>query len=192
MVSGHEQMKRFTTAARTLLEAGFVDVEAGRYSKTLFMSATRRSSEVEAAALLAAAEQGWSMVTLEFGRTGRAKGPLGYSVSFLNEGGASDVVHDCMLVRDDDGKFVLVPPSATYHFAVGPNGLERRHGRPAQVAASAIRAARSLAKATSGPSPPGVLRGPLPRVRVTRRDRVSGRGRLHDCLARPTVDRPHS
>lgn len=147
MVNGHEQMKRFATAARALMEKGHVDVDASVFSKTLFMSVTRRSSDVEAAALLAAAEQGWSLITLEFGRTGRAKGPLSYTVSFLHDGGASDVVHDCTLVRDADDTFVLVPRSATYHFAIGPKGLERRHGRPVNVGAGAIRATRALAEA---------------------------------------------
>lgn len=153
MVSGHEQMKRFTAAARNLMEEGQVDVDTGRFSKTLFISATRRNSDVETAAMLAVAEQGWSMVTLQFGPTGRAKGPQDYTVSFLGERGASEIVHECMLVRDAAGKFVLAPRSATYHFAVGPNGLERRHGRPANIAASAIRTKRSLAGAAKRADP---------------------------------------
>lgn len=147
MVNGHEQMKRFATAARALMEQGRVDADAGVFSKTLFMSATGRSSDVEAAARLSAAKQGWGMVSLEFGRTGRAKGPLSFKVSFLDDNGKSSVVRDCTLVCDADEKFVLVPRSATYHFAVGPNGLERRHGRPVSAGAGAIRAARALADA---------------------------------------------
>lgn len=147
MVNGHEQMKRFATAARALMEKGHVDTDAGIFSKTLFISVTRRSSDVEKAALLSAAAEGLGMVTLEFGRTGRAKGPLSYTVSFPNEGGTSDVVHECALVRDADETFVLVPRSATYHFAIGANGLERRHGRPSNAGAGAIRAMRALAEA---------------------------------------------
>lgn len=153
MVSGHEQMKRFTTGARKLMEAGHVDTDAGRFSKTLFMSATKEDWDVETAARTAAAIQGWSLVTLRFGKTGRARGPLCYSVSLLREDGSSDIVHDCSLVSGSDDGFVLVPHSATYHFAVGPNGLERRHGRPANVGAGAIRAARALAAAAKRADP---------------------------------------
>ena len=147
MLNGHEQMKRFATAARTLMEKGYVDVDAGMFSKTLFMSVTHRDSSLEARARRAAVRQGWGMVALEFGRTGRAKGPLSYTVSFLKEGATYDVVHDCTLVRDGDDTFVLVPAAATFHFAIGSGGLERRHGRPSNVGAGAIRATRALIEA---------------------------------------------
>lgn len=153
MVNGHEQMTRFTKAARTLMERGQVDASAGRFSRTLFMGATGSDLGAEAAARQSAAAQGWSLVTLRFGRTGRAKGPLSYSVALLVEGGASQIVHDCSLVLDADGSFVLVPRSATYHFAVRPNGLERRHGRPADAATGAVRAARALSDAAKHADP---------------------------------------
>lgn len=150
MVNGFEHMKKFSTAARTLMEAGFVDSAAGRYSKTLFMSVTRRASEVEACALAAALQQGWSHVTLEFGKNSKAKGPRCFSVSLRDGEGGSATTHDCALATDADGRYVLVPRgsvAATFHFAIGPDGLERRHDRPADVAASSIKAMRELVAA---------------------------------------------
>lgn len=146
MINGFEQMKRFSVAAGNLMQAGYVDTAAGRYSRTLFVSTTERDSGIAECARLAAPAQGLSMVTLEFGRTGRAKGPTSYSVA-MGKGGSGDVVADCTLTTDDAGAFVLVPRDATYHFAVGADGLEVRHGRPANVAANAIRATRALAEA---------------------------------------------
>lgn len=146
MVNGFEHMKRFAVAASNLMEGDHVDPAAGRYSKTLFASVTKRDSDVAECAKLAAAAQGLSMVTLEFGRTGQAEGPNGYAVA-MGKGCTGEVVANCTLTTDDAGTFVLVPRDATFHFAVGADGLERRHGRPANIAANAIRAARTLAKA---------------------------------------------
>ena len=152
VMNGLAHMKRFAVAASNLMEKGHVDTAAGRYSKTIFVSATRRGSILGECARLAAAAQGLSMVLLEFGDTGRAKGPRSYSVA-MGKGGSGEVVHDCTLTTDADGTFVLVPRSATYHFAVGPDGLDMRHGRPANLAVNAIRATRALAKAAKQADP---------------------------------------
>lgn len=150
MVNGFEHMKKFSSAARTLMEAGFVDAAAGKFSKTLFMSVTRRASEVEACALASALEMGWSLVTLEFGKNSKAKGPLCFSVSRVNGADGAEITHDCALTTDVEGRYVLVPRgaiAATFHFAIGPNGLERRHGRPPNIVANSIKAMRNLAVA---------------------------------------------
>lgn len=145
MVKGFEQMKRFATAARKLMEGENVDPAAGRYSRTLFMSASRRDSDVEEAARIAAGEQGWSLVALQFGSGSKAKGPQGFTVS-PNGAGRDGIVRDCALAFDGE-RHVLVPPAATFHFAIGPDGLERRHGRPANLGAATVRATRGLVAA---------------------------------------------
>lgn len=152
MVEGFEHMKRFAAAARALMEKGYVDAHAGRYSRTLFMSVSVRGSDVEAAGLAAAAEQGWNLVSLEFGKGSKAKGPRSVTVSMNRADGPADIIHDCALVRDRDS-YVIVPPAATFHFAIGEGGLERRHGRPANLAAMRIRAARDLIDAAKRADP---------------------------------------
>ena len=133
------------------MEAGFVDSAADKFSRTLVMSVTRRASEVEACALAAALKQGWSLVSLEFGKTARSTGPRSFSVSLADGKDGAETIHDCALTTDADGRYVLVPRgpiASTFHFAIGPNGLERRHGRPADLAKNAIRASRDLVAAT--------------------------------------------
>ncbi|WP_457309605.1 hypothetical protein [Sphingomonas sp. UYAg733] len=140
-------MQKFSNAARALLEKGFVDAAAGRHSRTLFISTTKRISAIGACALAAALEQGFSMVSLEFGETAKAKGPRCFSVALADGQGGADTTHDCALAIDAEGRHVLVPRgpvAATFHFAIGPNGVERRHGRPPNVAANAIKASRHL------------------------------------------------
>lgn len=160
MVDGFQHMKKFSEAARRIMDRDFVDPAAGRYSQTLFVSTTRRSSDVEACALAAALEQGWSMVSLEFGTGSKAKGPRSFSVALADGSGGAHTTHDCALATDADGRYVLVPQGAvpaTFHFAIGPNRLERRHGRPANLAASAIRARRDLVVAARRTSADGAF-----------------------------------
>lgn len=160
MVDGFQHMKKFSEAVRLMMSEGFVDPAAGRYSQTLFVSTTERSSEVEACALAAALQQGWSMVSLEFGAGSKAKGPCSFSVALADGNGGAEMTHDCAPATDADGRFVLVPQGtvpATFHFAVGPNGLERRHGRPANLASSIIKARRSLVAAARKTSADGAF-----------------------------------
>ncbi|RYY26122.1 MAG: hypothetical protein EOP62_11630 [Sphingomonadales bacterium] len=152
MVNGFEHMKRFAAGARALMEEGHVDSAAGRYSRTLFMSVSERGSDLEAAARGAAAVQGWNLVTLEFGHSSKAKGPQAITVSMNNADGDAEIIHDCALVRDGD-RHVIVPPAATFHFAIGADGLERRHGRPANIAAGRIQAGRDLTAAAKRADP---------------------------------------
>lgn len=157
MVDGFEHMKKFSEAARLMMSKGFVDPAAGRYSQTLFVSTTRRGSNIEACALAAALKQGWSMISLEFGAS-KAKGPRCFSVALADRSGGADTTHDCALAVEAAGRYVLVPQglvSATFHFAIGPNGVERRHGRPANLAASTIRARRELIAAARKASADG-------------------------------------
>lgn len=152
MVNGFEHMKRFAAAARGLMEKDHVNAGEGRFSRTLFMSVTQRGSSVEAAARSAAAEQCWNLVTLEFGSGSKAKGPQTITVSINAADGHAEISHGCAFVRDGD-QYVIVPPAATFHFAMGPHGLVRRHGRPANLAAGRIHAVRDLVAAAKRADP---------------------------------------
>lgn len=150
MVKGDDQMMKFSNATRALLERGFVDKAAGKFSKTLFISTTKRDSMIGACALAAGLKQGFGMIALEFGKGSKAKGPSSFSVSLADGAGGADTTHDCAIAIDADGRHVLVPResvAATFHFAVGPDGVERRHGRPPNVAAGCIKASRDLVAA---------------------------------------------
>lgn len=148
MVTGHEQLQRYAQAARELMEAGFVDADAGRYSKTIFAS-TRQGGDPAIVKCIfeAASLGGLNAVMLEFGRVGASKGPLSFIVSMQNGADGAYATHDCVLALDADGRYLLVPRgpvSATFHFAIGEQGLERRHGRPTNLGACTIRAGRGL------------------------------------------------
>lgn len=149
MVTGHEQLQRYAQAARELMEAGFVDVGAGRRSKTIFASARQGGDPAIVKCIFeAASASGLNAVMLEFGRVGASKGPLGFIVSMRNGADGAHATHHCVLALDADGRYLLVPRgpvSATFHFAIGEQGLERRHGRPANLLACTIRAGRGLA-----------------------------------------------
>ena len=150
MVNGLEHMKKSAIAARSLMESGHVDAAAGRYSRTLSISVSRRGTPIEACALAAALKQGWSMISLEFGETAKAKRPTSFTVALGDGSGGAWTTHDCALAIHADGHHVLVPrgtTGATFHFAIGPDGLERRHGQPSNLAASTIRASRNMVAA---------------------------------------------
>ncbi|MES2096770.1 MAG: hypothetical protein V4459_08405 [Pseudomonadota bacterium] len=149
MVTGHEQLQRYAQAARELMEAGFVDADAGRYSRTIFASARKGGDPAIVKCIFEAASMsGFCAVMLEFGRSATAKGPVCFTVSMADGDGGAQTTRDCALALDADGKYVLVPRgavSATFHFAIGEQGLERRHGRVANLAACTVRASRDLA-----------------------------------------------
>jgi hypothetical protein len=148
-VDGSQTLKRFAAAARRLMEEGVVDADEGRFSKTVFMSATGEVSDLEPAIIQAAASERFSLVMLMFGVTGQAKGPRSLTVALDGEDGPPRLFRDCALVEAEDGRIIAVPRGrgAEGHFAIEPSGLVHRPGRPSALGPGMVRASRRLAAA---------------------------------------------
>lgn len=146
MVTGKDNSwsARIATAARRLIEGDLVNAAQGRFSRTVFMTNLLGDELIERCAFQAALGNGLGAVSL---RSGRDKGatPRRANVAFAHEGAPLEV-RDCVLwAEDSKDRIVLVPWDAREerHFAIGPNGLEQRAGRPAAMLGQGMSQAKS-------------------------------------------------
>lgn len=147
--NGFEMMKRYATAARTIIDGGIVNAAEDRPSKTVFMSAVGSGSFEEACAVSAATEGGLGLVVLAFGHTGKSKGPGSLTAAIRAEAGPPLVFRDCALVETEDGRLIMVPrwAGAAGDIVLGEHGLEHRPETLWPLGPGMIRAARRLAEA---------------------------------------------
>ncbi|MCI4654675.1 hypothetical protein [Sphingomonas aquatilis] len=138
--------QRITAAARHLVEGGMADASAGRFSRTLFAAGRGSGDELERITFDAARNNGLGVVSLRLDRENGAM-PRRVNLAFDNAGERS-TVRDCVLWAEEEGPILIVPFDAREqrHFAIGPDGLEERRGRPAAMLGRGM----SLAKARLG------------------------------------------
>ncbi len=141
---------RIAAAARLLVEGDMVDAAAGRFSRTVFMVNRVGDPVLERCAFDAALETGIGVVALRSGRDAGST-PRRANIALVHEGARLEV-RDCVLWSgDEDGPVVLVPWDAREdcHFAIGPDGLERRAGRPETMLGQGMSRARARLERTA-------------------------------------------
>ena len=144
--NGFEIMKRFTAAARQLMEGDIVNADEGRFSRTVFMAGGSSDADVVRLGIDAAIAQSFGLVMLEFGMSGVSNGPDRFMAAIRGEDGLPRLFRDCALVEGKADRLVLVPRDSVDggHLAVGDRGLEHRSGRPVSLSAGMARATRRL------------------------------------------------
>ncbi|WP_242154020.1 hypothetical protein [Sphingomonas sp. BAUL-RG-20F-R05-02] len=140
---------RILQAARRLVEGDMADAAVGRFSRTVFIANRNGDETLEKCTFEAALEEGLGAIVLRYGRDANST-PRRANLAFMHEGERLEM-RNSVLWSDDDGPILLVPFDARedFHVGIGPNGLERRPGRPAALLGRGMSRAKERLERTS-------------------------------------------